>query len=761
MFRFQGSGRVVVTPHTDTIMLETDNGEFIVKVPGHTFSDGDEVDFEIAGEAVYLSKKTERLAGFTVNVLPKDELILQDNPDMDLLIHTLKSLLSGFNSGEAHSSLSIDLLKQIAAGVKGMISGSQQEQLEEIIALIIKKEKPDLPEIIKQLRTLIAGLGNATANKTPPLANVTRLVSFPELSISEGIYRFQNIASVQEFLGNSETGGLDKFLMEQFARDGCIWLRIANSGDGIPGVFQFSTAALKNELLSLIRSVSSDILSQIPVETFMDFTVANNGIDKQLLHLLPHQMSNVSRSPVMPDSISSTAYIQWLQTINGLRDYSEDLALRMPVRSTELFRGLLEIRETHGVLQGLSLNDIGIIPGTGKTPIALIENAIDGIGITFENKLSKGIIPSGSIKTELYRLLEAAHSTEQCLTSDGLQKNNRGVASAFDVRGSLTSIQSYLSQQISRLKDGNFPQNESLLKPVLKAGEVIDQLVTDSRNRADAMFSGISSETRGQYDVLVKETQTYPVNSSEPTWLQLLKNVASALPVLKRICTEVPAFHSLNTELENVMAELKEFLNQASAVRVDSALRDPEDLQKIIGSNLLSENTELTDLTVTAGENSIPRKVIEQLINRIESLQVLARQVVTPDGTSQILELPVKIGNEWTDVTLQIIKKEAPKKDGANAQKHFSICLDTAPSRLGGIHAVLDYEKGKNLSITMEFEQKEVASWFKVNQEKIRKSLQEGNIHFVSIHVKTVVDSDVNRGTEISSDRSTTFDIKA
>lgn len=762
--RFQGSGKVVVTPHTDTVMLETDNANYMVKVPGHTFSDGDEVDFEIAGEVVYLSKKTERVAGFTVNILPKDELILQDNPDADLLIKTLKSFLTGINSGEELSSLPADFLKQIAVGIKGTINENQQEQLDIIIGMIIKNEQLNVPEIVKQLRSLIAELGTDTSNKTPLLTNMRRLVTFPELMISEGIYRFQDVSSVKEFLGNPENGGWENFLREQFARDGCIWLRIAESGDKFPGVFQVSTAALKNELVSMITSVSSDILRQIPVETFMDFISTNNGIDKKMLHLLSGHMSVASDSPVMSDGISSQARLQWLQTIKDLGDYSENLTLLLPVRSTELFRGVLEIREKHGVLQGMSLNDIGIIPGTGKTPISLIENAIDGIGLTFENKLSKGVVSLGSLKTELYRLLDDTHSTEQSLPSSELQKNNNDTVGAVAIKGSLGTSQTLLSQDGSRLRNGDFPQNEFLLKNLLRIGDVIDQVIIISDSLGDkALFSGTSSEMRERLPILANsiETLVQPGNSTESAWLQLLKDVSSVLPMLKYICSTTPALHSLNTQLEDVVVEFKAFLSQVFADRNNSAVKDPADVQEILESEFFSEKTASGDATAADGGSSIPRKVVEQLINRIESLQLLARQVATPEGSSQILELPVKIGNEWTDVTLQIIKKEARKKDGTNAQKHFSIYLDTVPSRLGGIHAVLDYEKGKNLSITMEFEQKEAASWFKGNQENIRRSLQENNIHFVSIHLKTRTDSDVNRAAEMPEDRSTKFDIKA
>lgn len=762
--RFQGCGNVVVTPHTDIVMLETDNADYMVKVPGHTFSDGDEVDFEITGEAVYLSKKTERVAGFTVNVMPKDELILQDNSDVGLLLKTLRSFLSVINSGEELSSLPVDFLKQIAVGIKGTINENQQEQLDIIIGMIIKNEHLDLPEIAKRLRSLIAEFGTDASHKTPLLTNMRRLVTFPELMIAEGIYRFQEIASVKEFLGDPGNGGWENFLREQFARDGCVWLRIADSGNKFPGVFQVSTAALKNELISMITSVSSNILRQIPVETFMDFIIPNNGIDKKMLHLLSSQMATVSGSPVMPDRSSSQGWLQWLQTIKELGDYSENLALRQPVRSTDLFRGMLEIGEAHGVLQGISLNDIGIIPGTGKTPISLIENAIDGIGLTFENKLSKGIVPSGSLKTELYRLLDDTHSTEQSPPSSELQKNNNETVGAFDIKGSLGAFQTFLSQEVSRLRESNFPQNELLLKNLLRVGDVIDQVTNIPESLAEkALFSGISSEMRERFTILANsiETLIQPGNSTEPAWLQLLKDVSSVLPMLKHICSTIPALHSLNAQLEDIVVELKTFLSHVSADWSDSAVKDLADVQKVFESKTFFEKTAPGDATAAECGNSIPRKVVEQLINRIESLQLLARQVATPEGSSQILELPVKIGNEWTDVTLQIIKKEARKKDGVNAQKHFSIYLDTVPSRLGGIHAVLDYEKGKNLSVTMEFEQKEVASWFKGNQENIRRCLQENNIHFVSVHFKTRMDSDVNRAAEMPADRSTNFDIKA
>jgi hypothetical protein len=767
--RIKGTGRVIHSPQKDIFTLETDSARYMIKAPGHTFEDGDEIDFELINGTVFLTKKTNSAQGMDVNILPRDELILQVDPEAEVLNKTLKSILSDLDSGENHIPGKMDFLKQLSERIQGQITLSQQEQLDKIVELAGRKNPADIPDLMNRIKALIENVGTDTINGTISLTSVSRLVIFPELMISEGIYQFQDMISVLKFLGNPKMDGWEKYLKDLFESEGSVWIRIVDTGDKYPGAFLVAPEALKNEMISMVSSVSNDILKQFPIETFLSFFNGNGGIDKNLVNLLNEQITNASNESMaeMSVNISPGARLQWLQTLNEFRDCPEVLAFQQPSRCTDLFRGLLEIKEKYGVLPGFSLSDTGIVPGSGKNAVSLFENTLNKIGFTTEHKLSKGVLPTGSVKTELYRLLETTQHTEQALTAVNEAPDKLAGSDSFDIFRNFRGFQSFLQRETSRLKNDGLQQNKVLFEMLSRIEVVLDQFLNGSdKPSIISTISGIPSEIRERLTELVNsfETMVQPKVSDGIAQVQTINSISSALDLLKQICSTIPVFHSQHSQLEDIMSELKKHLEKMVAENESqdpSGRRDLTDLQKRSGSEPFVDNDLHRDQGLIESGKNIPQKIVEQLINRIESLQILARQLTTPDGSSQILELPVKIGNEWTDVTLQIVKKEGRKKDSPNAQKHFSIYLDTEPSRLGGIHAVLDYEKGKNLSITVEFEHKEVASWFIRNQECIRKSLQENHIHFVNLSFKTRAVTDGDMSAENFTRQSTNVDVRA
>lgn len=115
------------------------------------------------------------------------------------------------------------------------------------------------------------------------------------------------------------------------------------------------------------------------------------------------------------------------------------------------------------------------------------------------------------------------------------------------------------------------------------------------------------------------------------------------------------------------------------------------------------------------------RQSIETLIQNIESLQVLASKVNLPDSTQQVLALPIKIQNEWTQLSLTFVKEK--NKSDRTKQQHFTVSVHVNPSVLGAIDATMEYDEKKLFSLHINFEQKETYEFFQNFMEPLKDSL--------------------------------------
>jgi hypothetical protein len=158
-------------------------------------------------------------------------------------------------------------------------------------------------------------------------------------------------------------------------------------------------------------------------------------------------------------------------------------------------------------------------------------------------------------------------------------------------------------------------------------------------------------------------------------------------------------------------------------------------------------------------EENILRQ-IDSVLTRIESLQLLARPVSTDQGVQQIISLPLKIGDEWTEMHLRVITRRGVAK--ASTAAHYAVFLNLAPSRLGALAARLDYSPGKSLLLSMSFEKSETHAWFSDRKEQLQQSLAVGGLPLPSITLipakKENIEAD---GCGVGHPASTLVDVKA
>jgi hypothetical protein len=752
VMQLQGSGKIALTAQKDVFRLLTENEQYTIIAPGHNFTDGDEVTFEFTDGSVFLTKKVPSSEGQLAAQTFRDELVLQPSPDTKILIKALESVLQEIESqtGDHSEIFSAALLRQLTDRIKEQISSEQLEQLQRIVELLTEHNgSGDLKELETPIRNLITQLNNAAVQfKTPVslLSVCPGLITFPDQNIVDGIYQFQDKDSMLQFLGNkAELSNLQGFLSKVIESEGLLSLRIADAGTASAGAFIVTSQALEDQMRSLICSVAPDILQKIPVEIFLKFCSVNGGIDKNFISLLAGVIKNTGNTFVnYSGNGNSDALLQWLHLLNQNRDLTGIFTSRQPdMKGTDLLRGVLGVMEKCNVMSGLNVNNMGIVPGAGKDAFAQIESSLQRMGITTESRLAQGVMPAGSVKAELYRILASQSGDDGVVSADTNAKGIFSVTTSSDIMQGVRSFQGMLRQEMAYIRNVPQLQEQALVSLLSKAVDSVDMLLRSSGDSQSVQLSAtVPKELRERLSILLTalETVIQPKDTTTGVVPQKLATVSSILDLLGQVSRTLPGLETFRVQIDEIKAGLRSLINASEPGQFQNGL--PENK----GTDLLDKNVETglqTDglIRSVAGNQSdmsisSPQKMVEQLINRIESIQLLARQVTVQDGTSQILELPVKIGNEWTDVTLHFVKKRTSKK-GSDTQKHFTVQLDTTPSRLGQIHAILDYEKGKNLSITMEFKNKDVTAWFVRNQEQIRKSLQEHQIHFVNLHFKT------------------------
>lgn len=112
----------------------------------------------------------------------------------------------------------------------------------------------------------------------------------------------------------------------------------------------------------------------------------------------------------------------------------------------------------------------------------------------------------------------------------------------------------------------------------------------------------------------------------------------------------------------------------------------------------------------------------------LENLSLLTAQPRGAEVQQQVIALPVKMGQEWAEVQVKIVKDKRKSKNEGEKNKHVSIYLNTAPSKLGEITAHFDFHPPANLRLSVQFEKPEVTKWFKEQANELREALSQAGL---------------------------------
>jgi|GEM_PF-6149206 len=116
------------------------------------------------------------------------------------------------------------------------------------------------------------------------------------------------------------------------------------------------------------------------------------------------------------------------------------------------------------------------------------------------------------------------------------------------------------------------------------------------------------------------------------------------------------------------------------------------------------------------------RQQVQTALERLESMQMMARPVQTAEGQQQVVVLPMMIDGEWVEARFRFVKKKGG--GGKKRPPRFAVTMNVNPTFLGEITVHIEYMKGRAMAVGMEFEKSGARTWFERRRSDIARSLE-------------------------------------
>jgi len=387
------------------------------------------------------------------------------------------------------------------------------------------------------------------------------------------------------------------------------------------------------------------------------------------------------------------------------------------------FSGTAQFPAERKIFDGSTTAETGPAPTFPFDKAGLIKTAADILGIlqSLEENLTKSPFSSPT-------QLKDTHSDQNLFTGQKIAINERQTRAELrtaenisrvigqSVMKALSEIKDLIDSTLSEAADSEKSSNQASGSAEKKTGPAGDgplqKFLIKSRselaNRTENILNRVSGELE---NTLKRVNETFEIFSRTAQKGQ--SGAATQIPVLIEKAID---------EIIKNLRDLKDSLQDSSSSPLSKEISKAELLRKSDSPSDILPERDLLGETESFSSKAQIRQSVESLLNRLESLQLLARQTQTPAGDQQIIALPMKIGGEWTEVNVRFVKKNQGRDKKGN-QNHFSVYLNVSPSQLGAISIQMEYERKKSLYLDVEFEKKETRTWFSKNSDDLRRSL--------------------------------------
>ncbi|MFX1589892.1 MAG: hypothetical protein ACFFC1_17250, partial [Promethearchaeota archaeon] len=246
----------------------------------------------------------------------------------------------------------------------------------------------------------------------------------------------------------------------------------------------------------------------------------------------------------------------------------------------------------------------------------------------------------------------------------------------------------------------------------------------------------------------------YTIDNAEEKFIQNMQslqrgesNQATVSKNMQSIANRLS--YDINRIFDNTVKEILTLLEKI-AKEVE---KNPEHLLRQVNQTIYQTKQEVDQLirtinrqidnfpsrTERAFDSTLPdgiRQQVEAALSRLESLQLLAKPTPTSEGQQQILSFPMKIGEEWTDVNILLIKERLKKRGKVGGNK-FAVRMYVSPSQTGSIIVNMDYHVKHKLNVRIEFEKNEARLWFNKHKERLIDALNENGMPSIALSLES------------------------
>lgn len=604
-----------------------------------------------------------------------------------------------------------------------------------------------------------------------PALHPTRI--YPTSSREAGIYLFSSPEEAARYIGLEKN---EQFLAEAgrlATCDGTVAIRIDASAESTEPsrATILPVADLPISLETMRATFTSTPLASVPIEVWKQLLFDRSGLSFSLLSQLDTILQDAKQPfPVMRAGsveAQNSALIQWLDTALTLEKPSGDIASLTPSVSASAMVSDLE-QSTASFQGNSSLNDFlkgQPTPGITEpfTRQSLI-SAIESMGFTLEHSLATAdsanpaaITPEETLKSLLLHIRQQIEKTSAQSDSTFTQNSSEPFDSArtntvppaqptqhnYPATGLLT-----IQKELETIIMSGAPQNVDKLQN-------ITHLLSNELHTLSAHFDGITESGQPLYtsstppqsviDKLqtITDTLTDMVakNIPESARIPLTGSVADLTGPALLTQTEAPNAWASYTHLlddaldtiERIIRFLKDEPSVTDSSRPDSVKGAARNHPGKEVEGAVQDQNPLQRTASSGTADTTLSRALSTAIDRLESLQLLARQVSTNQGTQQIIALPIKFNDTWTEINVRFFhRREHKKKQGSTGS--VSVDINVAPPALGSLHAHLDYQSSRQLRLSITFERASSAEWFLKQREEIVRSIKSSGM--VAVHLE-------------------------
>ena len=307
------------------------------------------------------------------------------------------------------------------------------------------------------------------------------------------------------------------------------------------------------------------------------------------------------------------------------------------------------------------------------------------------------------------------------------------------------------TSRLSQLQSGQPVQKNDVEKLAQEFSDASSVIVSRARQQIQDLIEQLSRESGQSEDAaptakdLVRQIHDLGTGATQ----QIAEKVKDLADRMRNIARQITA------QEDGVPREIGERATGRTGRQDDlgtltkDILKQLDELAKSAGQQARDISRQLADLTAQAkeltekiqqdpGSKAVQgpldtlKQQVEQVLTRVESMQVLARQVSFDDGQQQVISLPMKIEGRWTDVVVKFLKRKGHSEKGPS-KKSVSVVIHVTPTLLGEITVFMDYSGKKDFSMRMEFEKTSSRQWFESNRVEFLKAM--GKFGFSSFKI--------------------------